>query len=184
MKTIILAIIALVTVQLVNAQVFVSPQGRIHFHSSAPLEDIDAISSEGKCELNTATKKVVAQVEIPSFAFPKALMQQHFNDSYMESDKYKYATLDAVIVETVPFKKDGVYKVTLKGTLDIHGVKQNRLIYGKITVKDGQPQSAYAEFEVRLVDHHIKIPNVVIKNIAEVVKVDVNFIFNKVPPAK
>jgi polyisoprenoid-binding protein YceI len=181
MKTIILLIFAAATVQLATAQLFTAPQGKIHFHSSAPLEDIDAISSEANCELNTATKKVVAKVDIPSFVFPKAMMQQHFNDSYLESDKYRTATLDAEIVETVPFKKDGVYKVTLKGTLDIHGVKQNRLIYGKITVKNGQPQSAYAEFEVRLKDHNIKIPNIVIKNIAEVVKVDVNFIFNKQP---
>lgn len=180
MKTIFLSVFLLLVVTRISAQNYVAPQGKIHFHSSAPLEDIDAISSEGNLLLNNATKKVTAKVEMKSFAFKKALMQQHFNDSYIESDKYPYGILEAEIMETVPFKKDGVYKITLKGTFEVHGVKQQRLIYGKLTIKDGQPEKAFAEFEVRLKDHDIKVPTIVVMHIAEVIKVDVNFIFNKV----
>lgn len=183
MKITLLSILFYALATSAPAQNYIAPQGKIHFHSSAPLEDIDAVSSAASCLLNTTTKRVTAKVELMTFVFPKALMQQHFNDTYLESDKFHEATLDAEIVEAVPFKKDGVYKITLKGTLDIHGVKQQRSIYGKLTVKDGQPSSAYAEFEVRLVDHNIKVPSIVIKHIAEVVKVDVNFVFNKVATA-
>lgn len=178
MKTIILSILTTLIFQL-PAQVYTSPQGKIHFHSTTPLEDIDATSSEANCTLNTATKKVTAKVEMTSFVFPKPLMQQHFNESYIESDKFPYAILDAQITTAVPFKKNGVYKVTLKGTFEIHGVKQNRIINGTLTIKDGQPEKASAAFDVKLTDHNIKIPTAVIMKIAEVIKVDVNFIFNK-----
>jgi polyisoprenoid-binding protein YceI len=173
-------LIALFATTVVSAQTYLSPQGKIHFHSSAPIEDIDATSSEASCLLNTDTKHVTAKVAIKSFVFPKPLMQQHFNDSYLESDKYPDATLDATYNELINFKKDGDYKITLKGVFELHGVKQQRVINGIVHVKDGQPESAHAEFDVKLVDHKIKIPTAVIMKIAEVIKVDVNFVFNKV----
>jgi len=117
MKTILAFLIPVLLATGLPAQIYVAPQGKIHFHSSAPLEDIDAISSEAKCMLNTSTKKVTASVEMQSFVFPKALMQQHFNDTYLESDKYPQAVLEMEIVEAVPFTKDGVYKITLKERL-------------------------------------------------------------------
>ena len=61
----------------------------------------------------------------------------------------------------------------------MHGVKMDREIKGKLTIKNGQPVSASAQFEVKLVDHKIKVPTIVVVKIAEVVKVDVNFVFNK-----
>ncbi len=163
----------------VFSQTYISPQGKIHFHSSAPIEDIDATSEEGKCIINIATKMVEAKVEMKSFVFPKPLMQQHFNDSYVESDKYPYAVLDMKITNPVNFKQDGTYPVTLKGTFEIHGVKQAREIPGTLIIKGGQPYSASATFDVKLADHDIKIPTAVVMKIAEVIKVDVNFIFNK-----
>lgn len=167
------------TVFCASAQ-YIAPQGRVHFHSSAPLEDIDAISSEGHCSLNTSSKKVIAKVEIKSFVFSNALMQLHFNENYMESDKFPFAILDAEIISKVSFKKDGLYKITLKGNLEVHGVKQQRTIAGQLIVKDGQPEKATAEFDVRLEDHNIKVPTAIVKKIAEVIKVDVNFVFNKI----
>ncbi len=105
-------------------------------------------------------------------------MQDDFNEDYAESSKYPYAILDAVI-SGADFAKDGTYDVTLKGTFEMHGVKVNREIKGKLTIKDGQPVSATAQFEVKLVDHKIKVPTIVVMKIAEVVKVDVNLVFKK-----
>jgi polyisoprenoid-binding protein YceI len=106
-------------------------------------------------------------------------MEEHFNENYMESDKIPYSTLDAVIKEKIDFTKDGVYDVTLVGTLDLHGVKVPREVKGKLTVKGGAPVSATADFMVKLSDHKIKIPSVVGVNIAEELKVDVAFDFVK-----
>ena len=106
-------------------------------------------------------------------------MQEHFNENYLESDEFPTAVLDMVIAENLDFTKDGSYDVTLTGTLDMHGVKQPREIKGKLTIKNGAPVNATADFEVKLVDHKIKIPKAVIMNIAEKIKVDVDFTFEK-----
>lgn len=178
MKTILLLLLT-VAGNILSAQNYLAQQGKIHFHSDAPIEDIDAESSAATCLFDPTTKKVVAKVDIKTFVFPKPLMQQHFNESYLESDKYPEALIDGVLVGDVP-KKDGVYKVTLKATFDLHGVKQQRIIPAQITMKGGQPVKAYAAFDVKLADHNIKIPTAVVMKIAEVIKVDATFVFNKV----
>ncbi len=114
-----------------------------------------------------------------SFEFRRAKMQQDFNEDYVESNKFPYAILDAVIINKVDFTKDGTYNVTLKGTFEVHGVKQDRQIQGKLTIKNGLPVSGTAQFDVKLVDHNIKVPTILVVKIAEVVKVDVNFVFKK-----
>jgi hypothetical protein len=174
----------LITTSLVSAQdkyanTYVCSNGKTHFFSSTPIEDIEATSKTTVCVINTANKKVYAKVSMKSFAFKDKLMQEHFNENYVESDQYPTAVLDMVIAEDIDYSKDGTYDVTLKGTFEIHGVKQEREVKGKLTVKNGAPESAIANFDVKLVDHKIKVPKVVVMNIAEVIKVDVNFVFEK-----
>ncbi|HLP50865.1 MAG TPA: YceI family protein [Chitinophagales bacterium] len=178
MRTILFLII-LIAANTLYAQNYLAQQGKIKFHSDAPIEDIDAESNAATCLYDPATKKVTAKVEIKTFVFPKPLMQEHFNENYLESDKYPAATIEGVLLGDVP-KKDGVYKVMLKATLDLHGVKQPRTIPAQITMKGGQPVKAFATFDVKLVDHNIKIPTAVVMKIAEIIKVDAAFIFNKV----
>jgi hypothetical protein len=161
------------------ATTFVCSNGKIHFFSSSPLEDIEATSRKAICVINTENKKVYAKVQMKTFEFRDKLMQEHFNENYIESDKYPVAILDMVITNDIDFAKDGVYDVTLKGTFEVHGVKQEREVKGKLTIKNGAPVNAIANFDVALVDHKIKIPKAVIMNIAEVIKVDVDFTFEK-----
>lgn len=153
--------------------------GLIHFFSKTPLENIEATSQKAVCVLNTETKKVYAKVQMTTFTFPKRLMQEHFNENYMESDKYPFGILDAVIVDNLDFTKNGTYPVTLKGTFEVHGIKQDREIPGQLTIANGQPYRATAVFNVKLADHQIKIPQAVILKIAEEIKVDVDFLFEK-----
>ncbi|HWB64798.1 MAG TPA: YceI family protein [Chitinophagales bacterium] len=163
-----------------NAGAYVCTKGKIHFFSGTAMEDIEATSNAAICVLNVNTKKVYAKIQQSSFVFKDKLMQEHFNENYMESDKYPYGVLDMVITNSdVDLTKDGVYDVTLKGTLEMHGVKQDREIPGKITVKDGGPVNGTASFVVKLADHKIKIPSIVGANIAEDLKVDVDFNFEK-----
>lgn len=161
------------------ATTYACTKGKIHFFSSSPLEDIEAVSNSAVSVLNTQNKKVYAKVALTTFDFRDKLMQEHFNENYLETDKFPSAVLDMIVVENPDFTKDGTYDVTLKGTLEMHGVKHDREIKGKLTIKNGAPVSASADFEVKLADHKIKIPKAVMMNIAEVVKVDVNFAFEK-----
>ena len=174
-----LAFVLQLTAQDKYANTYVCTKGKIHFFSASPLEDIEATSNDAKLVLNTLDKSVNVKITQTSFVFKDKLMQEHFNENYIESDKYPLSLLNMAIVENIDFTKDGTYDVTLKGTLDMHGVKQAREIKGKIVISKGMPSRATAAFEVKLVDHKIKIPKAVIMNIAEVIKVDVDFAFEK-----
>ena len=161
------------------ADTYIAQTGIVHFFSEAPIENIDATSKTATCAINTKTKKVSVKIKQTSFVFKDGMMQDHFNENYMETDKYPYSILNMVIVENIDFGKDGVYDVTLKGTLEMHGVKNEREIKGKLTVKNGQVVNAIAEFIVKLNDYKIKIPSVVGSNISENVKVNVDFTFER-----
>src|SRR5258705_11621009 len=101
-----------------HANTYVCTKGNIKFFSKSPLEDIEAVSNNGICVLNTQSKKVSAKIAMSSFDFEKKLMQEHFNENYIESDKFPSAILDMAIVEDLDYTKDGVYDVTLKGSFE------------------------------------------------------------------
>ena len=105
-------------------------------------------------------------------------MQEHFNENYMESDRFRYATFSGKIRERVDWERDGRYPVTVVGTLDIHGVAKPYTVPATVTV-NGSSVTAKANFNIRVADHGVKIPRIVIKNIAEVVEVDVLATFPK-----
>lgn len=161
------------------ANTYVCQKGKIHFFSATPMEDIEATSNTAVCVINTQTKKVYAKVQQASFNFKDKLMQEHYNENYMESDKFPAAVLDMAIVEDIDFTKDGTYDITLKGTLEMHGVKNEREIKGKITIKGGAPTQATAIFDVLLANHNIKVPKAVTVNIAESIRTDVEFFLEK-----
>lgn len=161
------------------ANTYVCTKGKIHFFSASPLEDIEATSTQAVCVVNTQTHKVYAKVQQTSFVFKDKLMQEHFNENYMESDKFPASVLDMTITENIDFTKDGIYEVTLKGTVEMHGVKKEREIKGKLTIKDGIPVHANAVFDVKLADHNIEIPKAVTMNISEFIRTDVDFDLEK-----
>lgn len=152
---------------------------KLSFFSSAPMEDIDATTTQGVSAINIKTKAVYFKVQINTFQFKKKLMQEHFNENYLESDKYPHAEFKGKINDPVDLAKNGTYPVTVEGTLSIHGVDKVYKEKGTITVSNGRI-TASAKFNVRVADHKIKIPSIVIKNIAEVVEVSVNAIYEPV----
>ena len=154
-------------------EILVDKNGRITFFSSAILEDITATTNSVSSALNIKTNEIAFKVAIKSFEFRKRLMQEHFNENYMESDKYPHATFAGKINEEVDWGKDGTYEVTAAGNLDIHGVRKFYTTKATIEVKNGTV-TAQTKFNVKLEDHNIKIPRVVVRNIAEVVEVTVS----------
>ncbi len=145
----------------------------VSFFSSAPLEDIEAETKNATAVLAAAKSEFVFLVPIKSFTFNKSLMQEHFNENYLESDRYPNAQFKGKINEPVDYKKGGTYKVTVTGKLDVHGVSRERTVPGTIIV-NGETITVSAEFEVACKDHNIKIPSLMEKNIAETVKVNIN----------
>lgn len=158
-----------------QAQIFTSNDGEISFFSKTPLEDISAVSKKAQGAINGTTKDLVFKVNITTFKFPNGLMEEHFNENYMESEKYPYGQFKGKIQEAVDLTKDGTYNVTAVGLLNIHGVEVKKTISGTITVAGGKA-TLKAKFQVPLAEHNIERPKVVMVKIAEIIDVSVNFV--------
>lgn len=160
-----------------NAQTMVGKGLKVNLFSSTPVEDIKAVSYTGSAVLITQTQEIAVQVPIKSFVFDKKLMQEHFNENYMESDKYPLAKFKGTIEPKIDWTKDGTYAVSAKGTLTVHGVDQARTINGKLNLKNGSV-TLEASFEVACAAHQIKIPSLVFTKIAEVIQLKVSGTLN------
>jgi hypothetical protein len=152
---------------------YVSKNASVTLYSEAPLENIEGSSTDGKSVYNAATGELAFNVAIRSFKFQKSLMQEHFNENYMESDKYPQASFKGTITEKPDVTANGSYPVTATGVLDVHGVKQQRTIKGKLNVNNGKI-TITSEFMVKCADHKIEIPKLVFQKIAESLKVTVS----------
>ncbi len=160
------------------AQKYMQTTSSITFFSSAPLEDIFAESKKSKSILDINTKDIVILMKPNSFIFKNPMMQEHFNEDYMESATYTKATFSGKIEGTFDVLKDGTYPVKVNGKLTMHGVEQLRIIDGNIIVKNGVV-SIEAKFAVKVADHGIKVPSIQIKNIAEVVEVSIKISYKE-----
>jgi polyisoprenoid-binding protein YceI len=158
-----------------RGQHYLTNTGMITFYSHAAIEDITASNKKVSSGLNIASGEIAFSVNISSFIFPKKLMQEHFNEKYMESEKYPSATFTGR-VEGYDQKAMGIQRVRTKGTLTIHGVSQQVEIAGTIENENDQIRLK-SKFIVRLEDHKIAIPTMFWQNIAEQVevRVEVNY---------
>lgn len=153
-----------------------SIRSKTSFFSSAPLEDISAVSTEANSVINAATNEITVRMPIKSFHFPDDLMEEHFNDDYLESDKYPIAIFKGRITNPVDWKRLGKIAVAADGILTIHGVSQRRTINGSLIIGNNGVQLD-AKFGVKLADHNIKIPKLVFQKIAEVIDVTCQFVY-------
>ncbi|MBD78818.1 MAG: polyisoprenoid-binding protein [Crocinitomicaceae bacterium] len=155
------------------SQLYKSESSYIKFFSEAPLENIEAENKKATGVLKLDNNQMAIVIPIKAFEFEKALMQEHFNETYMESDVYKNATFKGFIDQKINWKKDGEYDASATGTMHIHGVDQKVTIKGKLTIKDGKIKLE-SKFNISIADYKIKIPSAVVTNIAEVVEVTMN----------
>lgn len=170
-------IILLLTVVAVPtfARKFMSRTAKVTFFSATNLQNIEAKNSEAACLLDADSGVVEFIIPIRSFKFEKALMEEHFNENYMESDKFPKATFKGKVngMSGVDFSKNGAYPVSATGTMTIHGVAKNVTIGGTIMIKDRLPLIV-SKFDVECADYKIAIPSVVSAKIAKTIEVNVN----------
>jgi hypothetical protein len=166
--------------QLQAQDVFITRHGQISFFSKTPLENIDAVNNEVSSALNLQSGEVGFAVLIRSFHFERALMEEHFNENYMESDNIPKASFKGKINNpaSVTVAKDGTYNVTAEGDLTIHGVTKKVSIPGTITVKSGQLELV-SKFKIAPKDYNIKIPSLVADKIADAMNVSVDCKYEK-----
>lgn len=150
-------------------------EGNVRFFSDASMEKIEAKNNKVSAAIDAQTGKVEFAVLIKSFQFEKALMQEHFNENYMESDKYPKATFAGTItnLKDINFSRDGTYKANVSGKLTMHGVTRDVNTMGTIRVSKGMVNVSNT-FKVKLADYNIEIPAVVKDKIAKEVEVTVD----------
>lgn len=153
--------------------IYITNSGNVSFTSDAPLEMIKASSASMSGAVKSADKSFAFSIQVKSFeGFNSTLQRTHFNENYLESDKYPKITFEGKIIEDINIGVDGTYSVRGKGRITIHGVPQERIIPCKLTVNKGK-LSISSNFTVFLVDHNIKIPAVVNQKIAEEISVTI-----------
>jgi polyisoprenoid-binding protein YceI len=166
----------------VNAQKFVTKTGMIRFYSDAPAEKIEAINRQVNAALDVSTGSLVFNVLMKSFTFEKALMQEHFNEKYVESDKFPTATLVGTVIniKDVNFAKNGSYPVIVEGKLTLHGVTKQITEKGTISVANGTV-TAMSVINILLSDYGITIPDMVVSKLSNKIEITVNLVLDKMP---
>jgi polyisoprenoid-binding protein YceI len=160
-----MALVAFVAIAAKQTKVYATKNGTVKFFSSTPSEDIEAINNQVDSKIAT-NGQVVFQVPIKGFKFDNALMQEHFNsEDYMNSSKYPKGIFMGTVQDMkLDFSKDAVLKVTVKGTLEIHGTKKEISMPGTIEIKNGK-LAVKSVFKVKLTDFGIEGHDKVAKEI-------------------
>lgn len=181
MKNLIFLSIALLLSGMAHAQTkYMTRTGSVNFVAEGPVkDDVKAVNNQAACVLDVATGDILFQIAIKSFVFKKALMQEHFNENYMESHKYPKAVLKGKIVDmsAVNLSKNGKYPVGVSGEMEIHGVKKQVSEKGILEVKDGKILLS-ANFQVVLAEYGIEIPKIVEDKLAKVADVQLQMELN------
>ncbi len=156
---------------------FVTEKGKISFLSNAPLEVIRASSDKLQGAIDAEKRTFVFKIAIKSFkGFNSALQKTHFNENYMESDKFPEAIFKGKIIENIDLMQEGTHEVRAKGKLNIHGVEQERIIKANLLSQNGKIKVT-SEFTVPLADHDITIPKLVYQKIATEIEVSMEATF-------
>jgi polyisoprenoid-binding protein YceI len=162
------------------AQKLYTKNGHISFFSKTSMENIQADNNQVMSVLNTQSGELQFSVIIKSFHFEKALMEEHFNENYMESDKYPKSTFKGTIagIGKVNFTTDGSYPVTVNGDLYMHGATNKVSAKGVISIKGGKI-TATSTFTVALADYKITVPKLVEANIAKTIEIKVDCLYDQ-----
>ena len=175
-KNLIIALALVLTASVSFAQdKFYTKTGKISFYSKAPLEDIEGKNKTVTAVLDSKSGAMQFAVQMKGFEFEKQLMQQHFNENYVESDKFPKAEFKGAITNNsdINYTKDGTYTAKVKGKLTIHGVTKDVETTGTLKINAGKID-ATSTFNVLIADYNIKIPSIVKDKVSNSIKIVVD----------
>ena len=171
-KLIVFLCLAMIGHSAAYSQFYTTRTGFIGFYSKTPLEDIKAENNQVYAVIDAGKKNIAFSLLVKGFVFAKELMQVHFNENYVESDKYPKASFSGSFTGDIHLDKDGVYPVTIKGGLTLHNVTRQIEEPATLEVKDGKLMGK-SDFELRPEDFNMTIPSVVRDKIAKTVTVHI-----------
>ena len=155
----------------------ITKTGQITFEASVPsFEEVKAVNEAVSCVLNTKTGEIASLALMKGFRFKVALMEEHFNENYIESNKYPKATFKGIIknFNLNNINKNGT-KLELNGKLELHGISKDISVF-VIVKKNGEDIELVSDFDLTPADFNIKIPKIVRQKIAETVHVKAVFL--------
>lgn len=163
----------LVSVKLTTAQIYMTRNGFIGFYSKTPMENIRAENKQVYAVIDAGKKNLAFSLLVKGFTFRKELMQEHFNENYIESDKYPKSNFVGSYSGDVDTGKNGTYPVQVKGQLTLHGVTQSIDVPGTIEVANGRLLTT-SSFKLSPSLFNIKIPSIVREKIEQQIDVKVS----------
>lgn len=173
-KGLIVGFICLVAFQHLNAQNrYKITESTVSFFAGTPLEDIDGKSEKLIGVIDADSKVFAFRIPMNTFIFPRSLMQEHYNENYLETEKYPFSEFKGSIQGEVNWQEVGSYEVTAEGTFEVHGVPKEYQIPATIDITEKGMQLK-AQFTIVLEDHNIKRPKIVLMKIAEQATVTVS----------
>lgn len=172
MKKIIITLVFAASGMLSYGQLYLTRSGFVGFYSKTSLEDIKGENNQVYAVIDIGKKELAFTSLVKGFIFPKELMQEHFNENYMESDKYPKASFSGSFTGDIDVKKDGVYAVTVKGRLSLHNTTQEVEVPATLEIKGGR-LLGQTQFRVKPEDYHVDIPSIVRDKIAKELTVNV-----------
>lgn len=176
---IILAIL-LLSAPFANAQRYLTKTGTINFYSKTPMETIDATTKQVTSALDITQGDFIFKVQMLSFEFKQALMQEHFNENYVESDKYPNAIFKGKVtnLKDITLTKNGTYPAIIEGDMTIHNVTNKIKETGTFEVKDGKIIGK-AKFKISIKSYNVIIPALVKDNISDLMEITVDVTLEK-----
>ena len=160
MKKLFLCFVIIAHYAVAQSQIIMTKTATISFHSHTFLENVDAVNDKVMAVIDGNKKNIAFTLLMKQFDFPKKLMQTHFNENYVESDKYPKATFSGAYSENADLTKDGSYPLNVKGKLTIHGVTREVSLPATLTVKSGTITGT-TTFKLNPTDYNIEIPFIV-----------------------
>ena len=160
------------------AQQFYSNKGQISFFSEAPIENISAINENVSAIIDSQTGGFAFRLKIEDFTFPNSLMQEHFNESYLESEKYPLSTFTGVIDNFSNLDLSTKQNLVVNGSLSMHGISKDAQMKATAHLINEELYIT-STFDVALEDYDIDIPKIMMYKIAEIIKVVVEIKLQK-----
>lgn len=157
---------------------YLTKSGFISFYSHTPFEDIKADNNQVASILDIGSGEIIFEILMRSFKFDRALMEEHFNENYVESNKYPKAKFKGKItnLSSVDFTKDGTYSAEVEGDMTIHNTTKPVKINGTFEVKDNK-LTGTSKFELDPKEYNIEIPSVVKTKFADKFQITVNMVY-------
>ena len=155
---------------------FFTKDAKINFNSSTPLEDIVAESDQATTIIDIDKNEVVFSVLTTSFKFRRALMEEHFNENYMESSKFPKAKFSGKFITPIDWKEEKPVVADVKGELTMHGVAKEVTLKAQITPGKNKI-IATAELKITPEMFNIAIPSAVRDKIAKEVSIKIDAIY-------